>query len=265
MRILALLACMVMATLAAAGAHAETTVQVIDTWPSGDAVTLHKGQTFYLHLRYTSDQPVNIWARPYFEGQPANAGNNPSRAYPVGSGEALGWFVLSRPDVQVDEVRISAGDGSIDGTHVVATYPVSVTASDEPAHASSPPAWVGTLGAADQAAQRAAEAASMNTPSSAGDDAVFYGFVLAVLGFAIGGIAWPVWALWRWRDGWRVAALVPLVVMGFVVLRIIVDGMRDPTSHNLWPFEIAIWGLAGCGWMLALTLARLLTRAGRAR
>ncbi|MDE2466474.1 MAG: hypothetical protein KGO02_22595 [Alphaproteobacteria bacterium] len=39
-----------------------------------------------------SDQPVHIWARPYFQGKPTKAGSNPSRVYPAGNGEALGWF-----------------------------------------------------------------------------------------------------------------------------------------------------------------------------
>jgi hypothetical protein len=31
----------------------------------------------------------------------------------------------------------------------------------------------------------------------------------------------------------------------FVVLRIAIDVARDPTSHNLWPFEVLMTG-AGC-------------------
>ena len=56
----------------------------------------------------------------------------------------------------------------------------------------------------------------------------------------------PVWALWKWRGGWRLAAVVPVAVMAFVVGRIVVDTSRDPTSHNLWPFEIILYsGAAG--------------------
>ena len=43
-----------------------------------------------------------------------------------------------------------------------------------------------------------------------------------------------------------VAAAVPFAVFA----RVVADGMRDPTSHNLWPFEVAIaWvvGFAGAG------------------
>ena len=73
----------------------------------------------------------------------------------------------------------------------------------------------------------------------ASDAALFSGFMLTI------------WRS-RWREsrcrygacangatagGWQRPAAV---AVGFVVLRIIVDTARDPTSHNLWPFEIVI-------------------------
>lgn len=94
-------------------AHATTQVEVVGTYPAGDAVALGRNQNSYFHLHYTSDQPVHIWARPYFEGETVNAGSNPSRANPAGSGEALGWFFLFDPGMQVDEIRISAGDTQV--------------------------------------------------------------------------------------------------------------------------------------------------------
>jgi hypothetical protein len=56
-----------------------------------------------------------------------------------------------------------------------------------------------------------------------------------------------------------VAAAVPAAVFA----RAVVDGMRDPTSHNLWPFEVAIaWmvGLAGAvtGVLIGSVLRRVL-------
>jgi hypothetical protein len=38
------------------------------------------------------------------------------------------------------------------------------------------------------------------------------------------------------RSLWIGAAVLPAVVFA----RVVYDGLRDPTSHNLWPFEIAI-------------------------
>ena len=36
---------------------------------------------------------------------------------------------------------------------------------------------------------------------------------------------------------------------------------RDPTSHNLWPFEILMWGGACVAFMVTLKFARRLLRA----
>jgi hypothetical protein len=253
-----------MAVLAPHPAHAQTRVQVLETFPAGDAVTLHRNQDFYLHLHYTSDQPVHIWAQPYFQGKPAKAGSNPSRVHPAGSGDALGWFFLFDPGTQVDEVRIRAGDGSIHGTPVVARYPVEVSGDDSPADTASPPGWVAQLGAADAAAQRADQRQRANAPISAGAMALFSGFMLAIAMLGLIGLAAPAWGLWRWRGGWRIAAAVPAAAMAFVVLRIVTATAIDPTSHNLWPFEILVWGGLSCLWMLVLAMARRLARGAQA-
>lgn len=260
MRPWAMLACMAVAMLAIHPARAQVRVQVTETWPAGDSVTLARNQNFYLHLHYTSDQPVQIWAEPYFQGKPSRAGSNPSRTYPAGEGEALGWFFLD-PGGQVDEVRISAGDGSLAGTHVVATWPVSVTIGEASVQPGSPPAWVATLNAADKAAQDADYKKAMDTPITGGDIAIFSGFMLAMVLIGLGGLAWPIWGWWRWRGGWRIAAAVPAVVMAFVVLRIVMGTAIDPTSHNLWPFEIVMWGGLSCLAMLLLGIAHKLFAA----
>src|SRR5262245_4048254 len=103
------------ATLGLAGtdaASAGATVEVLETSPAGEQVTLGRNENFYLRLRYDTDHPIGIWARPYFRGQPAKAGSNGSYSY-NGNGEALGWFFFSGNRGEVDEIRITAGDGSI--------------------------------------------------------------------------------------------------------------------------------------------------------
>ena len=185
MRFGAMLTCVAVAMLAFHPARAATQVHVLETWPAGDAVTLHHNQNFYLRLGYTSDQPVRIWVQPYFEGKPVKAGTNTSRIYPAGSGEALGWFFVFDPGTQVDQVKITAGDGSINGTPVVATFPVAVTSDDEPAQAAEQPAWLTSLNAADQSASRADYEKAMNTPESAGDIALLSGFMLAMIGICV--------------------------------------------------------------------------------
>ena len=237
-------------------AHATATVQVLATDPPGDTVTLARNQNFYLHLRYTSDRPVRIWARPYFEGKPANAGSNPSDMHPAGSGETLGWFFLMNPDARVDEVRIAAGDGSVDGTPVVATYPVRISGSAQEPSSAAQPEWVTRLRTQEQAAQRADYEQRMNTPDSAGDMALVSGFMLLMLAIGAIGFAGPAWGLWKWRGIWRWAAAVPAAIMAFVVLRIVIGVSIDPTSHNLWPFEILMWGFVSSAGIAVLMLVR---------
>ena len=226
------------ASAAGQSAVAATTVELLGTEPAGRTVTLGSGQTFYMRIVYSTDTPVRIWARPYFEGREVNAGSNPSRVH-EGKGEALVWFFfLGEPGEQVDEIRISAGDGSQAGTHEVKRLPVSITAGTERAQAKAEPAWLAQLKAEEERLQREDYERRMSEPLSAGDRAFAAGFMLAVLAIGIGGIALPIRAMRRWQGRWRLAAALPAAWIGLVVLRIVLGTALDPTSHNLWPFEI---------------------------
>jgi hypothetical protein len=244
----------------AATLQAAPSVSVLATYPDGDEVILGRNQNFYLRLHYDTDEAIGIWARPYFHGQPANAGSNGSYRY-SGSGEALGWFFFSGNRGEVDEIRISAGDGSSAGTPVLLTYRVHVLPSERAADAAEEPQWVGELRAADAARQRLAAQAYANRPASPWSSLLLGLFMLAVLGLGIGGFVLPLRALRRWRGGWRVAAALPAALMGFVTLRIIAGVAIDPTAHNLWPFEILLAGLLSSVAMLLLALARRATAA----
>jgi hypothetical protein len=180
-------------TAFAGGARAGTEVRVLATHPAGDSATLGKNQTFYLRLGYTTDDPVKIWARPFFQGREVAAGSNPSRTC-TGSGEALGWFFFMAPGERVDEIRISAGDGSNAGTQLVATHRVRITGSDRPAASTSEPGWLAALRQEDKRLQREEFEKRMNTPPGAGDTLIFGGFMLAVAALGIAGIAAPLWA-----------------------------------------------------------------------
>jgi hypothetical protein len=243
--------------------QAKPTVSVLATDPPGTNVVLGRNQNFSMHLRYESDQPIRIWVQPYFQGKPVDAGSNPSREYAAGSGEAIGWFFLFQEGARVDEIRIRAGDGSTRGTSVVATYPVEITASGQAPEKRSGVDWVNRLNALNAAAQREDYEKRMNTPVTAEDTMLFSGFFLAVLGIGLLGFAAPAWAVWKWRGGWRIAAAFPAAMMAFVVLRIVVDGTMDPTSHNLWPFEILMAGAASTGFVFLAGLLRKIAGSNR--
>jgi len=86
--------------------------------------------------------------------------------------------------------------------------------------------------------------------------------MLLMLAIGVIGFAAPAWGIWHWRGGWRVAAAIPAAIMAFVVLRIVWDGFLDPTSHNLWPFEILMAGAGSAIFMAFLHGLRKLFHTG---
>jgi hypothetical protein len=246
------------ALLTAADACADPSARVLATDPPGEAITLGRGESFYVRIEYSTERPVSIWARPFHGGEEVAARANGSIRHD-GAGEALGWFELIAPG-EVDEVRILAGDGTRTGTKVVATHRVRLVATGEQPRPRARAAWVDALAQKEAVVRRAEYEKRMSEPVTAGDRALMSGFMLTMLSLLVASLALPAWGLWRWRGGWRAAAAVPVVVMAFIVLRILIDAARDPTSHNLWPFEIVMWGGACVAFMLALKLARRVLR-----
>ena len=240
--------------LASLAAHADATAHVVETQPSGNATLGHQ-ESFWVRIEYTSGEPISLWARPYRNGrQVQNAMSNASLTY-QGSGEALGWFALTKPG-EVDEVRISAGGGKPYREWELSHYPVQLSwtnaaPSDEPRAK-----WVEDLLATEKVRYQEDAQRRASEPVSVSQWAFFSGFMLVILGLFLAGLAVPVWSVWKWRGGWRIAAAVPACVVLFVVLRIIVDTARDPTSHNLWPFEILIFGSVALAIIGALKVAR---------
>ena len=235
--------------------QAGASVRVVETWPAGKEVVLGRNQNFYLRLAYDTDAPVGIWIAAYYQGKRVNVGSSPSPTY-SGSGEALGWFFFMQPGEEMDEIRIRAGDGSTRHTPDVAIWRGHIVAGSGASEVTTQPEWVTRMLAETSAAQEAAYHAQMNKPTSAGDYALFNGFMLAMLALGVAGFAAPAWGLWRWRGGWRLAAAVPAAMMAFVVLRLVFDTARDPTSHNLWPFEILMTGALSAGVIAVLGAIR---------
>jgi hypothetical protein len=250
----------------AAAASARPEVRVLETYPAGQSVTLASNQTFYLRLGYSSDKPVGIWLTPYFHGKEASAGMSPSPRY-SGTGEALAWFFLNQPGQRVDEIRIRAGDGGY-RMPVVATYRVNVEQGSFQLDPSSPwaptePPWVATMREQSKQQVEAQMQAAAAADTGSGGAAFLGVFMLGVAALGLAGLALPLLALRRWDGGWRLAALVPVAIVAFVIARIVVDTAGDPTSHNLWPFEVLIAGLASLAVTGVLALARRLTAGAR--
>jgi hypothetical protein len=61
----------------------------------------------------------------------------------------------------------------------------------------------------------------------------------------------------RWQGWWRAIACLPIAALIAWSIFIVVGILREPGSHNLWPFELVLWG---GGALLALGLLALLKR-----
>jgi hypothetical protein len=85
---------------------------------------------------------------------------------------------------------------------------------------------------------------------------VFF-FILAP--FAIIGV--QLWAAIAWRGIWRWLAAAPLLILAGYFLLIMAQISIDPTSHNLWPLELAMIALIGLPMVGALWLVRLVAKA----
>jgi hypothetical protein len=259
-RLLFVLALMTPGLVALPRAQAEVRITIVATDPAGAVVTLGRDEPFYVRVEYATDEPIKIWARPYLRGRAVVATKtNASHAY-SGQGHALGWFSLDGSS-EVDEVRLLVGGGQPHREWEAASYPVKVIGTGGPAPARTKAPWVDELLRAEEILQRQAYEQRMAEPVSATDTLFMSGFMLVVLGLLVAGFVAPAWGLWKWREGWRMAAAVPAVLMAFVVLRIVVETAHDPTSHNLWPFEILQYGTISLAFMATLKIARRFVRA----
>lgn len=157
------------------------------TDPAAEA-TLGRDEPFYLRMEFATDQPVSIWVRPYFQGKLVTRAKSNASSRHTGTGQALGWFSLDQAD-PVDEVRIILGGGTPYREWQAASQPVRLVGTGQPAAARGKPAWVGELLAQEEEQCRRDYEQRMSQPPSAGERVLMSGFMLAVLGLLVGGVA----------------------------------------------------------------------------
>lgn len=231
-------------------AMAEVSVEVIETFPAQTDQPLAVDQNFYVYVRYTSDLPLRIYVRPYTSGKSAKAISHGSVMLPPGDGETLGWFAMREPGV-VDEYRISVDTKNSGYPEDVLSVPVQLewkpggvmTNTDQPA-------WVGNINQIHEAMMQAERAnAAME---SSGAETMFFGMLIMPLlfGTPLLALLLCVIAAIRWQGRWRFAGVVPLLLFGVWLAKFLFDVARDPTSHNLWPFEMLYWAGLTFVWLV---------------
>ncbi len=254
--VLGLMACALLSP--SARGDTQVRIEAIDP-PDGSALPLH--QSLNVRIAYNTDEAVSLWARPFLRGKEVKQIYSNASARYTGSGTTIGWFALINAG-EIDEIRVRAGGGAPYREWDVASLPVSLRwEAGVSSRQQESPAWVGELQAQANERMRQQTKEAAGKPTSASDVVLFNGFMLTMLAIGVAGIAVPLWSWWKWRGAWRVAAAVPAAAVLFVILRIIVDTSRDPTSHNLWPFEVLMCSAAALAGIGALKVARRLVGA----
>lgn len=83
---------------------------------------------------------------------------------------------------------------------------------------------------------------------------IIFFLIIASLFFSL--VTLEIMIFRRWRGAFRLLGLLPAAALFIVILNIIIGVQIDPTSHNLWPFEITTWSGIGLVYVGALLIIR---------
>lgn len=208
----------------------EVSVRILQTDPPS-GTELDGREPLYVRIAYESDVPLRFQARPYRDGQPVSrsAAYNPSPAYRAGRGETVAWVSFDDATV-IDEIRVKVSDGQWQPVSTVSRRIDIRWNGVMPAQWRTPADWVERLSGAQQ--QMVSQAAlESGSGSSGGGD-----LLIPLMGLSVPGyLLLQIWFLASWRDGWRKAAMVPLLVMIPLTLYTVFALMA---GSNLWPLAL---------------------------
>ena len=72
-----------------------------------------------------------------------------------------------------------------------------------------------------------------------------------------------IWLLIRWQRVWRWIAAIPAAIFCICLVKLLLDWLTDPKSHNLWPFEIFFLSAVGSLFLGIASLVRVCLRPGK--
>ncbi len=256
-------AVVVVALLSIAASAQATTVQLIETHPPLPA-TLPNGHDLNLRVRVDASSAQDVFIQEVRSGGKRVAwfATNGIEPVPAGGGETV-LFTFLQPkdgDIRIDEIVVKTTEAGLASTrdpagetHVI---PVDVTWTPATSQTELPdPTWV-TDHRAQANARRAAARAATPPPGPFENLLWFVGSILFLV-LAVGAIWLPVRWIRRWRGGWRIAAAVCLLPVPLSIANITLGLLADPTSHNLFPFEIAMAGAVAYGLMIVVGIAHV--------
>jgi hypothetical protein len=254
-RALAVLALLV---AAAAGAQADTRrIEVLALDPP-DGSVLRVAESLHVRIAYAADQPVRFRVRGFLNGTERTSGlrTNPSPPYPAGQGKAIAWLEFTGP-TDIDELRIEMSDAGWNPLQQL-TVPVYIAWSTTAAAGSRPPApWVGPLNDQQQQMTRT----SLQAAHQGGNDGGWM-LLFMLAGWSIPGyFILQVALYYRWRDGWRKAALLPLLATVPITAYTLFAFAK---GSNLWPLVMLFTVPFAFIYLVALMLARRLSRRATA-
>lgn len=233
---------------------------VLATVPDPPRAAVGRSTTFYIRYRLDTQEPLLVSIDAYGQGQRLSTGNSGLTAIPAGGGTGVSFFFLLSGHRQVvDEVRLVASTTDQPQRRWTFSVPVALTFDPAVTGTKLPvPDWLKSWRAERAAATRAATRQPATGPAGSRGTLVGLTLLIAllVLGLPLASIALPIWAIWTWKGRWRLMACLPLAVIGLKLVSVGVGIARDPTSHNLWPLEIALWEAPALGFLTLVWLAR---------
>jgi len=191
-------------------AAGEVRIQVIETDPPTPS-TLGHWEQFQLHIGYETDRAIRIYVDTFFGNQRIPSINGGSPPYEPGNGETDVWVAYIEP-AQVDKIVVRAEDKGIRVAQAELPVELIWTGIKQP-RSRLPATWVERFRVENERRHKAEYNAYMNRPVSWREHLIFL-LPWAVPGYVIVQIT----LLRRYRDGWRLAAAVPVMPMVGVLI-----------------------------------------------
>lgn len=225
-----------------------TTLEIVEIDPEGE--TLHVGAALHVKVHYSSDKPVRIQSVGMRSGAIIPGLMNASPAYRQGEGDVLSWVAFDDA-TEIETVRVTLFDSNWVPLASKDVPMQAVWSESAPVREVAP--WVPILQQQQKHLIDAQNKTAASKPSGIADS-VFGGlFYLAVPAYLIV----QIWLAIRWRDRWRIFALLPLLVMIPIWLFSFFALSR---GSNLWPLWIIFISPLALGYLLLLGLVRRIAR-----